>query len=72
MPTTVVHSTVDAMLTAPHQDAPPTDITPGAQLRTQALTKTYGSTHALDHVDLTIPAGQSVAVMGPSLSLIHI
>ncbi|MEH0338363.1 hypothetical protein [Cutibacterium namnetense] len=37
MPTTVVHSTVDAMLTAPHQDAPPTDITPGAQLRTQHL-----------------------------------
>lgn len=37
MPTTAVHSTVDAMLTAPHQDAPPTDITPGAQLRTQHL-----------------------------------
>ena len=54
------------MLTTPHHDAPPTDIAPGAQLRTQALTKTYGSTRALDHVDLTIPAGQSVAVMGPS------
>ena len=54
------------MLTTPHQDAPPTDITPGARLRAQALTKTYGSTRALDHVDLTIPAGQSVAVMGPS------
>lgn len=66
MPTTAVHSTVDATLTAPHQDAPPTDITPGARLRTQALTKAYGSTRALDHVGLTIPAGQSVAVMGPS------
>lgn len=66
MCTTRSRSTVDAMLTTPHQDAPPTDITPGARLRTQALTKTYGSTRALDHVDLTIPAGQSVAVMGPS------
>ena len=37
MPTTAVHSTVDAMLTTPRQDAPPTDIAPGAQLRTQHL-----------------------------------
>ena len=54
------------MLTTPRQDAHPTDIAPGARLHTQALTKAYGSTRALDHVDLTIPAGQSVAVMGPS------
>ena len=54
------------MPTTSRQDAPPTDIAPGARLHTQALTKAYGSTRALDHVDLTIPAGQSVAVMGPS------
>ena len=54
------------MPTTSRQDAPPTDIAPGARLHTQALTKAYGSTRALDHVGLTIPAGQSVAVMGPS------
>ena len=66
MCTTRSRSTVDAMPTTSRQDAPPTDIAPGARLHTQALTKAYGSTRALDHVDLTIPAGQSVAVMGPS------
>ena len=66
MCTTRSRSTVDAMPTTSCQDAPPTDIAPGARLHTQALTKAYGSTRALDHVDLTIPAGQSVAVMGPS------
>ncbi|WCC80037.1 ABC transporter ATP-binding protein [Cutibacterium equinum] len=38
----------------------------GANLRCLGLTKTYGTTRALDHVDIAIPAGQSVAVMGPS------
>lgn len=66
MCTTRSRSTVDAMPTTSCQDAPPTDIAPGARLHTQALTKAYGSTRALDHVGLTIPAGQSVAVMGPS------
>ena len=39
-------------------------------LQTEALTKTYGSgenlVHALDAVDLTVHAGEFVAVMGPS------
>lgn len=35
-------------------------------LTARGLTKTYGSLHALDGVDLTIHAGESVAVMGPS------
>ena len=47
----------------PHAVAEPV---PGAHLRTLGLTKTYGTTRALDHVDIAIPAGQSVAVMGPS------
>ena len=47
----------------PHAVAEPV---PGAPLRTLGLTKTYGTTRALDHVDIAIPAGQSVAVMGPS------
>ncbi|MGK2309863.1 ABC transporter ATP-binding protein [Cutibacterium sp. V947] len=38
----------------------------GADLRALGLTKTYGTTRALDHVDIAVPAGQSVAVMGPS------
>ena len=47
----------------PHAVAEPV---PGAHLRTLGLTKAYGTTRALDHVDIAIPAGQSVAVMGPS------
>ena len=47
----------------PHAVAEPV---PGAHLRTLGLTKTSGTTRALDHVDIAIPAGQSVAVMGPS------
>lgn len=31
-----------------------------------ALSKSFGSTHALDAVDLAVRAGESVAVMGPS------
>ncbi|AGJ78632.1 ABC transporter ATP-binding protein [Cutibacterium avidum 44067] len=58
---------MDDMLTPtrpnPHAVAEPV---PGAHLRTLGLTKTYGTTRALDHVDIAIPAGQSVAVMGPS------
>ena len=38
----------------------------GADLRALELTKTSGTTRALDHVGIAIPAGQSVAVMGPS------
>ncbi|MBE6484265.1 MAG: ABC transporter ATP-binding protein [Actinomycetaceae bacterium] len=32
----------------------------------RALTKNFGSVHALAGVDITIPAGQTVAIMGPS------
>lgn len=35
-------------------------------LEATGLTKTYGTTHALDHVDLRLHRGESVAVMGPS------
>ncbi len=35
-------------------------------LTAQSLTKTYGPTTALAGVDLSIPSGQSLAVMGPS------
>jgi phosphonate transport system ATP-binding protein len=32
----------------------------------QQLTKVFGETTALDHVDLTVPAGQMLAILGPS------
>ncbi|REB69414.1 ABC transporter ATP-binding protein [Cutibacterium namnetense] len=51
--------------TRPHLHAADAAIR-GADLRTLALTKTYGTTRALDHIDIAIPAGQSVAIMGPS------
>lgn len=35
-------------------------------LAAHGLTKTYGTTHALDRVDLELRRGESVAVMGPS------
>lgn len=35
-------------------------------LRALELTKTYGPVFALDHVSLTVPSGQSLAIMGPS------
>ena len=58
---------MDAMLTTtrpnPHAVA---ESVRGADLRALELTKTYGTTRALDHVGIAIPAGQSVAVMGPS------
>ncbi len=45
-------------------------------LTAEGLRKSYGTTHALDGVDLTVRTGESVAVMGPSGSgkttLMHI
>jgi putative ABC transport system ATP-binding protein len=35
-------------------------------LRGVELTKTYGNVYALDHVSLTVPSGQSLAITGPS------
>ena len=35
-------------------------------LRAQGLTKSYGTTRALDDIILTLFPGQSVAIMGPS------
>jgi phosphonate transport system ATP-binding protein len=32
----------------------------------QQLTKVFGETTAVDHVDLTVPAGQMLAILGPS------
>lgn len=45
-------------LPLPHRQGPPL-------LSAHGLTKTYGSTRALDGVDLSISPGESVAIMGP-------
>ncbi|MFC0505143.1 ABC transporter ATP-binding protein [Micromonospora costi] len=37
-----------------------------AAIRTAALTKHYGSVHALDELDLTVPAGQVFGFLGPN------
>ncbi|MFI7609323.1 ATP-binding cassette domain-containing protein [Micromonospora sp. NPDC049366] len=37
-----------------------------AAIRTVALTKRYGSVHALDGLDLTVPAGQVFGFLGPN------
>ena len=39
---------------------------PSPLLAARSLTKAYGPTRALDGVDLTVHAGESVAIMGPS------
>ena len=35
-------------------------------IRTEALTKTYGATAAVDHVDLTVDAGEVFGLLGPN------
>ena len=45
-------------LPLPHRQGPPL-------LSALGLTKTYGTTRALDGVDLSISPGESVAIMGP-------
>lgn len=39
---------------------------PAAAVQTTALTKRYGSTTAVDSLDLTIPTGQILALLGPN------
>jgi ABC-2 type transport system ATP-binding protein len=39
---------------------------PGSAVRVRGLVKTYGSTRALDGVDLDIPAGQVLGLLGPN------
>ncbi len=39
---------------------------PGAAIRIRALSRIYGEQRALDRLDLTIAAGEWVAIMGPS------
>lgn len=35
-------------------------------LTAESLTKTYGTTHAVNQISLAVNAGESVAIMGPS------
>ena len=44
----------------------PADSGPAPVLAARGLMKSYGPTRALDGVDLTVHAGESVAIMGPS------
>lgn len=34
-------------------------------LEVQGLTKSFGATHALDGLDLTVPRGSTVGLIGP-------
>lgn len=64
----------DAGIMSPNPPAPPSPASP--VLRATGLVKRYGETAALDGVDLTVRAGESVAVMGASGSgkttLLHV
>ncbi|MGH3447163.1 MAG: ATP-binding cassette domain-containing protein, partial [Nocardioidaceae bacterium] len=40
--------------------------TEGVEVQLEGLTRTYGSVHALDGFDLTLAAGELVALLGPS------
>lgn len=46
--------------------APPTTRNGSADIRLEALTKSYGGTVALDAIDLHIPAGSLTVIVGPS------
>ena len=37
-----------------------------AVIRTQGLTKRYGATVAVDHIDLEVCAGEIVGILGPN------
>jgi len=39
---------------------------PGVAIRTNGLTKRYGSITALDHLDLEVPAGEVIGYLGPN------
>lgn len=39
---------------------------PPVQITLSQVVKNYGETRVLDHLDLSIPAGQKVALIGPS------
>ena len=46
--------------------APPQPLAPPVAVRTEGLVKRFGSEMALDHVDLVVPSGSIVGVIGPS------
>eukprot|EP01037_Dinobryon_pediforme_P013268 gene13268-13376_t len=46
--------------------AKPDIVKPAASLELAALTKSYGSTRAVDSIDLKIPAGTYCCLLGPS------
>lgn len=47
-------------------DTPPLPATAGAALVLRGVTKRFGSTHAVDGIDLTIPAGTFYGLVGPN------
>jgi lipooligosaccharide transport system ATP-binding protein len=55
-----------AVATQPHSAAPIAGPAPDLAIRLRAVAKSYGEIHAVDGIDLDVPAGTAVGLLGPN------